>query len=411
MRNYIEINSNENQHVPIKAWVKGVDFEDSARQQLINAAQLPIIHHHLAAMPDCHWGRGATIGSVIPTLNAIIPASVGVDIGCGMAAVKTTLKASDLPQNLKGMRKMIEHAVPHGRTGHGKRRRDTGSWGNVPNRVGNLWASQLEPGFKLLTDRYNVLEKANHVNHLGTLGTGNHFIEICLDEMDMVWIMLHSGSRGIGNRIATIFIELAKKDMGDHLGQLPDKELAYLKQDTPFFNDYIEGVSWAQEFARINRQIMMENVIDALSKVRGLPRFKANLMAVNCHHNYISQENHFGEDCFVTRKGAVSAQKGELGIIPGSMGAKSYIVRGKGNKDSFCSCSHGAGRTMSRTKAKKIYTLDEHIAATKGVECRKDKDVIDETPMAYKDIDKVMLAQSDLVEVVHTLKQVVCVKG
>lgn len=408
---YIEIQSDEQQTVPIKAWVNGVSLEDGARQQLINTARLPIIHHHLSVMPDCHWGMGATVGSVIPTLNAIIPAAVGVDIGCGMAAVKTTLTANDLPETLKGMRKMIEQAVPHGRTGHGKQRRDKGAWGNVPNRVGNLWASHLESGFNLLAERYKVIKKANHINHLGTLGTGNHFIEVCLDESDQVWIMLHSGSRGIGNRIATIFIELAKKDMQSQLGQLPDENLAYLKEGSTFFDDYIEGVSWAQEFARINRQIMMENVITAMSKVRGLPKFKTNLMAVNCHHNYISQETHFNKSCYVTRKGAVSAQAGELGIIPGSMGAKSFIVRGKGNPDSFCSCSHGAGRAMSRTKAKKQFTLDDHIKATEGVECRKDMDVLDEIPMAYKDIEAVMAAQSDLVEVVHTLKQVVCVKG
>ena len=408
---YIEIQSDEQQTVPIKAWVNGVSLEDGARQQLINTARLPIIHHHLSVMPDCHWGMGATVGSVIPTLNAIIPAAVGVDIGCGMAAVKTTLTANDLPETLKGMRKMIEQAVPHGRTGHGKQRRDKGAWGNVPNRVGNLWASHLESGFNLLAERYKVIKKANHINHLGTLGTGNHFIEVCLDESNQVWIMLHSGSRGIGNRIATIFIELAKKDMQSQLGQLPDENLAYLKEGSTFFDDYIEGVSWAQEFARINRQIMMENVITAMSRVRGLPKFKANLMAVNCHHNYISQETHFNKSCYVTRKGAVSAQAGELGIIPGSMGAKSFIVRGKGNPDSFCSCSHGAGRAMSRTKAKKQFTLDDHIKATEGVECRKDMDVLDEIPMAYKDIEAVMAAQSDLVEVVHTLKQVVCVKG
>ena len=409
MSNYIKIDSGTG--VGIKAWIDGVDFEDSARQQIINTAQLPIIHSHLAVMPDCHWGRGSTIGSVIPTINAIIPAAVGVDIGCGMAAVETTLIASDLPDTLRGMRKMIEQAVPHGRTGHGKRRRDKGSWGNLPKRVANLWASNLEHGFKEIAENYPVIEKANHVNHLGTLGTGNHFIEVCLDESDHVWIMLHSGSRGIGNRIATIFIERAKQDMQDQLGNLPDVDLAYFTEGSKFFDEYIKGVSWAQEYARINRQIMLENVIAGMSKVRDLPPFKANLQAVNCHHNYVSKELHFGKECFVTRKGAVSAKEGELGIVPGSMGVKSYIVRGKGNPDSFCSCSHGAGRAMSRTKAKKLYTLDDHIKATEGVECRKDEDVIDEIPMAYKDIDAVMAAQSDLVEVVHTLKQVVCVKG
>ncbi len=408
MANHIEINS---EGAPIWAWVRGVELEEGAKQQLINTAQLPIIHHHLAVMPDCHWGMGATVGSVIPTLKAVIPAAVGVDIGCGMAAVQTSLTANDLPDTLRGMRKMVEQAVPHGRTGHGKHRRDKGAWGNPPKRVMNLWASRLQRGFKALSDRYPVIEKANHLNHLGTLGTGNHFIEVCLDEVDRVWIMLHSGSRGIGNRIATIFIEKAKREMASVIDSLPDHNLAYLNEGSPFFDDYVEGVLWAQEFARINRQIMLENVIAALGKVRGLPRFTADLKGVNCHHNYISREEHFGESCYVTRKGAVSARKGEMGIIPGSMGAKSYIVRGKGNADSFCSCSHGAGRMMSRTAAKKRFSLDDHIKATEGVECRKDNAVIDETPMAYKDIDAVMAAQGDLVEVVHTLKQVVCVKG
>jgi len=406
--NHIDIESNGS---PIKAWVKGIELEESALKQIRNTAELPIIHHHLAIMPDCHWGMGATVGSVIPTLGAVIPAAVGVDIGCGMAAVQTTLTANDLPDTLRGMRKMIEHAVPHGRTGSGKRRRDKGSWNDIPTRVGNLWTSNLEPGFKLLADRYPIIEKANHINHLGTLGTGNHFIEVCLDENDQVWIMLHSGSRGIGNRIATIFVEKAKKDMEGHLSQLPDENLAYLKEGTTFFDDYLEGVLWAQEFARINRQVMMENVITAMKKVRGLPSFTADLKAVNCHHNYISEENHFGKDCYITRKGAVSAKEGQMGIIPGSMGASSFIVRGTGNKESFCSCSHGAGRQMSRTKAKKVFTLDDHLKATVGVECRKDDQLLDETPGAYKNIETVMAAQSDLVEIVHTLKQVVCVKG
>ncbi|MBT4329373.1 MAG: RtcB family protein [Gammaproteobacteria bacterium] len=405
----IEIETNT--HASIKAWVDGVVLEESAKKQLLNTAQLPIVHSHIAVMPDVHWGRGSTVGSVIPTVKAVIPAAVGVDIGCGMAAVKTSLRASDLPETLRGMRKMIEQAVPHGRTGHGKRRRDKGSWGNIPTRVGNLWNSNLQQQFDQLAERYPVIQKANHLNHLGTLGTGNHFIEVCLDEAQQVWVMLHSGSRGIGNRIATIFIERAKREMENQLGDLPDEDLAYLKEGSPFFEDYIAGVDWAQEYARINRQVMLENVIKAMEKTRGLPRFKANLVAVNCHHNYISREVHGGEELFITRKGAVSARAGELGIIPGSMGAKSYIVRGKGNRDAYCSCSHGAGRAMSRTKAKKLFSLDDHIHATEGVECRKDLDVIDETPMAYKDIDVVMAAQKDLVEVVHTLKQVVCVKG
>lgn len=396
---------------PIKAWIRGVELEESAARQLQATAQLPILHHHLAVMPDVHWGMGATIGSVIPTLGAIVPAAVGVDLGCGMCAVQTTLDASDLPDNLRGLRKMIEQAVPHGRTSGRGRGKDKGSWKDIPKRVSNLWKEHLAPGFEELAERHPVFHNTNNIGHLGTLGTGNHFIEVCLDEADRVWFMLHSGSRGVGNRIASVFIEKAKKDMENHLGTLPDQNLSYLSEGSENFNDYVEGVLWAQRFARLNRQVMMEHVIQAAGKVRELPPFRADLMAVNCHHNYVQRETHFGEECWVTRKGAVRAGKGELGIIPGSMGAKSFIVSGKGNPDSFESCSHGAGRTMSRTQAKKTYSLDDHARATAHVECRKDEGVIDETPMAYKDIDAVMAAQSDLVDIVHTLRQVVCVKG
>ena len=399
----------EGARVPVKAWTRGVQIADNARDQLLRSAQLPIVHSHIAVMPDVHWGLGATIGSVIPTLGAIVPAAVGVDIGCGMMATRTTLTASDLPDNLKPMRNTIERAVPHGRTAG--RRKDKGSWWDVPTRAGNLWKEHLSDGFDLLCEKYPVFTNTNNLNHLGTLGTGNHFIEVCLDEAERVWFMLHSGSRGVGNRIGSVFIEKAKKDMGDLLGTLPDKDLAYLKEGSQHFEDYVEAVLWAQTFARINRQVMMENVIDSVSKLKGIPAFKADVQAVNCHHNYVNQEMHFGEDCWVTRKGAVSAREGELGIIPGSMGAKSFIVRGKGNADSFHSCSHGAGRVMSRTKAKKTYSTADHAAATAHVECRKDEGVIDETPAAYKDIEAVMKAQSDLVDIVHTLRQVVCVKG
>ncbi|MFT4649593.1 MAG: tRNA-splicing ligase RtcB [Planctomycetota bacterium] len=395
--------------VPVMAWTRGVEIADNARDQIMRSAQLPIVHSHIAVMPDVHWGLGATIGSVIPTLGAIIPAAVGVDIGCGMMATRTTLTASDLPDNLKPMRSTIERAVPHGRSSGG--RKDKGSWWDVPTRAGNLWKEHLNGGFDLLCEKYPALQKTNNLNHLGTLGTGNHFIEVCLDESERVWFMLHSGSRGVGNRIGSMFIEKAKKDMGDLLGNLPDKDLAYLTEGSQHFEDYVEGVLWAQTFASINRQVMMENVIDSISKLKGIPAFKADVQVVNCHHNYVSFETHFDEDCWVTRKGALSARGGELGIIPGSMGAKSFIVRGKGNKDSFHSCSHGAGRVMSRTKAKKLFSTADHAAATAHVECRKDEGVIDETPAAYKDIEAVMKAQSDLVDIEHTLRQVVCVKG
>jgi tRNA-splicing ligase RtcB len=392
--------------VPVKMWTRGVPVEDEAKRQLANAARLPIVFKHIAAMPDVHLGIGATVGSVIPTVKAIIPAAVGVDIGCGMIACKTTLRAEDLPDNLGPLRSAIERAVPHGRAPGA---RDPGAWGKIPGAVDTAW-SELEPEFTELCRDYPKLEKTNHRNHLGTLGTGNHFIEVCLDEEGAVWFMLHSGSRGVGNAIGTMFIELAKQDALRHNANLPDRDLAYFEEGARYFGDYVRAVSWAQKFAKLNREVMMRRVIEAAKTVLH-KNFQSHIEAVNCHHNYVQKETHFGQDVFVTRKGAVSAKKGELGIIPGSMGARSYIVRGKGNPESFESCSHGAGRTMSRGEAKRRFTLADHRAATEGVECRKDKDVIDEIPMAYKDIDAVMDAQKDLVEVVHTLKQVVCVKG
>ncbi len=394
--------------VPIKMWTRGVPVEDEARKQLENAARLPVVFKHVAAMPDVHLGIGATVGSVIPTIKAIIPAAVGVDIGCGMMAAKTTLRAEDLPDNLGPLRSAIEQAVPHGSVPR-HRGRDPGSWENPPVSVDQVWAT-LADEFDLLCELHPRLANTNNRKHLGTLGSGNHFIEICLDEAGFVWFMLHSGSRGVGNAIGTHFIELAKKDAELHQRNLPDKDLAYFEEGARYFGDYVRGVSWAQKFAMRNREVMMANLIATVRKVIAKP-FESHVEAVNCHHNYVQQERHFGQDVFITRKGAVSARRGELGIIPGSMGARSYIVRGLGNPESFESCSHGAGRVMSRTKAKKMFSVEEHIKATEGVECRKDANVVDEIPMAYKDIDAVMAAQQDLVEVVHTLKQVVCVKG
>ncbi len=401
--------------VPIKAWTRGVPVGEAAERQLRNIASLPFIHSHVAAMPDVHWGRGATVGSVIPCKQAIIPAAVGVDIGCGMMAVRTSLTSHQLPETLGELRSAIEKAVPHGRTAGGKARSDRGAWGTPPDGIAEVWKSHpfrqgtLEQGLDEITAKHPGLRKANSVHHLGTLGTGNHFIEVCLDETDRVWVMLHSGSRGIGNRIGSHFIELAKKEMERFFISLPDADLAYLPEGTEHFNDYVKAVSWAQAFARTNREVMMAAVLDVMSRM--FTGFEVSDTAVNCHHNYVAQEDHFGARVWVTRKGAVRAGEGELGIIPGSMGARSFIVRGKGNRDSFCSCSHGAGRAMSRNEAKKRFTLEDHARATEGVECRKDAQVIDETPMAYKDIDAVMKAQEDLVDVVHTLKQVVCVKG
>jgi tRNA-splicing ligase RtcB len=396
--------------VPIKAWTRGVAVEDAARKQLENVARLPIVFHHVAAMPDVHFGIGATVGSVVPTERAIIPAAVGVDIGCGMMAVETTLTASRLPDTLRPLRTAIEHAVPHGRTANGGRG-DRGAWHDIPPAAAAAW-TQLAPEYQQLVKKHRALGQGNDVNHLGTLGTGNHFVEVCLDERDRVWFMLHSGSRGVGNRIGTYFIELARADMKHHLRNLPDANLAYLEEGTRHFQDYVAAVDWAQRYARTNRDLMMASVVAAARQDGvGLPPFELGELAVNCHHNYVEREHHFGADVYVTRKGAVRAGLGELGIIPGSMGARSFIVRGKGEPESFCSCSHGAGRAMSRGEARRRFTLDDHARATEGIECRKDAAVIDETPAAYKPIDAVMAAQADLVEVVHELRQVVCVKG
>ena len=389
----------------IKAWVKGVPVESKAREQLENVAGLPFVHSHLAVMPDVHFGRGATVGSVIPTRGAIIPAAVGVDIGCGMMAIRTSMTGKTLPDNLSRVRSEIERKVPVG-NGRG------GSFGNTPASVETrLRNSGLADRLDLILAKHGKLSANHFSSQLGTLGGGNHFIELCLDEEDRVWVMLHSGSRGTGNRIGTYFIQearqaLEKRVLGYHV---PDRDLAFFVEGEPLFDDYVQAVLWAQDYARLNREAMMDRVLQACRET--LREFTTDKQAVNCHHNYVERERHFGEDVWVTRKGAVRAGDGELGIIPGSMGAKSFIVRGKGNPDSFCSCSHGAGRKMSRTAAKAKFSLDDHIQATRHVECRKDKGVIDETPMAYKDIEAVMAAQTDLVDVVHTLRQVVCVKG
>jgi tRNA-splicing ligase RtcB (3'-phosphate/5'-hydroxy nucleic acid ligase) len=398
------------QGVPIKAWVKGVPLEDAARQQLLNVSQLPFIFKWVAAMPDVHWGIGATVGSVIPTKGAIIPAAVGVDIGCGMMAVETDLNARDLPDHLHAIRTAIEQAVPHGRT-RGGGQGDKGAWQAIPAHTLDVWGASLKPRYDAILEKHPKLDRGNHSNHLGTLGTGNHFIEVCLDESEMVWFMLHSGSRGVGNRMGSYFIELAKHDTGRLAGNLPDKDLAYLEEGSEHFYDYVEAVEWAQDFARTNRNLIMEQIITAVRKSGEVRPFRTHLQAINCHHNYVARERHYGQNVLVTRKGAVRAQQGDLGIIPGSMGAQSYIVRGKGNPESFMSCSHGAGRAMSRGEAKRRFTVEDHRRMTEGVECRKDAEVIDETPAAYKSIDAVMAAQSDLVEIVHTLRQVVCVKG
>ena len=387
--------------VPVKIYTDEVDGK--AMQQLYNIAQLPFIHSHIAAMPDVHVGKGATVGSVISTKSAIIPAAVGVDIGCGMNALRLSINAKDLPDNLRSVRSVIEEAIPVGFNMHKQDRARQSTvralsvgLESIISKHKKIWSMQKKP--------YQTW-----IRQIGTLGGGNHFIELCLDENDDVWIMLHSGSRGIGNSIGQYFISLAKKDMGQHIPNLPDKDLAYFSEGAKYFDDYIESVEWAQDYAMSNRREMMHLIVKALRKK--LPKFGITKEAINCHHNYISQEVHFGEKVYVTRKGAISAGVDELGIIPGSMGAKSFIVRGKGNPQSFCSCAHGAGRKMSRNAAKQTYTEEDVAEQTRGVECRKDKGVVDEIPAAYKDIDKVMENQSDLVEVVHTLKQILCVKG
>mgnify|MGYP000052913640 CR=1 FL=1 len=387
--------------VPVKIYTD--DVEPDALQQLHNIAQLPFIHSHVAAMPDVHLGKGATVGSVIPTKGAIIPAAVGVDIGCGMNALRLSLKAKDLPDNLGKIRSAIEAAVPVGFDQH------------RTDRARASTITALSGGLDRILGKHPVLAKMQKkpyqtwIRQLGTLGGGNHFIEIRLDENQDVWIMLHSGSRGIGNIIGQYFIELAKRDMTRHLHNLPDKDLAYFTEGAEHFDDYVAAVHWAQDYAMANRREMMQLITDALRKL--LPNFGVTKEAINCHHNYVAVETHFDERVFVTRKGAIRAGEGELGIIPGSMGAKSYIVRGKGNPQSFLSCSHGAGRRMSRNQAKRTFSTADVLAQTEGVECRKDKGIIDEIPAAYKDIDVVMANQEDLVEVVHTLKQIVCVKG
>jgi tRNA-splicing ligase RtcB (3'-phosphate/5'-hydroxy nucleic acid ligase) len=397
------------QRFPIKAWVKGVQLEESAAQQLRNIASMPFIHSHVAAMPDVHWGMGATIGSVIATTGAVIPAAVGVDLGCGMMAVKTTLTASDLPDSLGPIRAEIEKAVPHGRTDNGGAN-DRGAWRQLPASHDYRWTG-LQDRYAAIIAKHPKAKGYNNANHMGTLGTGNHFIEVCLDEDQGVWVMLHSGSRGPGNRIGSYFIEKAKEEMARYhiTDYLPDKDLSYLVEHTELFDDYVDAVEWAQDYAAENRKAIMGSVLNVLHEY--LPSFGLTDVAVNCHHNYISREHHFGKNVIVTRKGAVRAREGDLGIIPGSMGTGSFIVRGKGNPHSFCSCSHGAGRAMSRGEAKKLISMEDHAKAMQGIEARLDADVIDESPAAYKDISAVMDAQSDLIEIVHRLRQVLNVKG
>lgn len=390
--------------VPIKRWTNGIQVEHHAEAQLNNAANLPFIFKHIAVMPDVHAGIGCTVGSVVPTKGAIVPAMVGVDIGCGMQAVKLSLTKDQIPEDKFQIRKLIESAVPHGLS----KGKDTGSWETLPVEVEIAWEG-LEPKYKEIIRNHPKISHKGPPSQLGTLGTGNHFWELCFDENNSIWVMLHSGSRGVGNKIGTYFIELAKKEIKKFFIDLPDMSLAYFPQQTELFNHYLEAVQWAQYYAKINRELMMKASLQALSTI--LPEFDSNLEFVDCNHNYVTWEKHFHENILVTRKGAISARSGQLGIIPGSMGTKSYIVKGLGNQESFNSASHGAGRLMSRTEAKQRFSRKDHELATFGVECRKDADIIDETPGAYKPIDIVMAAQKALVEPIHELKQLICVKG
>lgn len=397
--------------VPIRLWADLQEVDSEALDQLRRIADLPWVHHHVAAMPDVHVGFGATIGSVIAMRDAVSPSAVGVDIGCGMAAVRTSLTASDLPDDLAKLRSAVEAAIPVGFAMHG----------DVSQEVDRL---PLWREFEHLTPAVHArLSRAQR--QLGTLGGGNHFLELCLDDGSdggqedgrdgdtdgavgepRVWIMLHSGSRNIGKELAEHHIGVAKSLPQN--ANLPDRALAVFVSGTPELAAYRHDLLWAQDYARSNRELMLRLYQDVLTRFLPQARFDP---VISCHHNYVSQEHHFGADVLVTRKGAISAAAGQLGIIPGSMGTSSYIVRGLGNPESFCSASHGAGRRMSRGAAKKHFTVADLRAQTAGVECRKDAGVLDEIPGAYKDIDQVMANQSDLVEVVAQLRQVMCVKG
>ncbi len=387
--------------VPVRIWTADVD--EASRRQLANLASLPFIHHHVAAMPDVHLGIGATIGSVIATRGAVVPAAVGVDIGCGMVACRLSLSAEQLDERrLQRVFDQISRDVPVGKAQHADDRALAGA------------ARPFEAGLKAMTQKHPQLLKtfgkfSKWVNQLGTLGGGNHFIEVCLDESGQVWVMLHSGSRGIGNALASYFIELARQDVERRQIHLPDRDLAYFAEGSDHFADYVAAVHWAQEYAYANRECMLQRVLAGLA--RHLPPFAVTGEVVNCHHNYLAREHHYGADVWVTRKGAIRARAGDMGIVPGSMGTRSYIVRGRGNPESFESSAHGAGRRMSRNAAARAFAEADLRRQTEGVVCRKDKGVIDEIPAAYKDIDAVMENQKDLTEIVHTLKQVVCVKG
>lgn len=387
-------------HVPVYTWM-GMESPDEWEtiERTKKVAILPWAFHHVALMADGHIGRGATVGSVIAMKNAISPAAVGTDIGCGMAAIKLSLTASDLPDNLAELRSMLEERIPVGFNSHVSVKKLTDSLDNI-----ELWDRFKDCDYRV----HKLVSKARH--QCGTLGGGNHFLELCLDTENNVWLMLHSGSRNIGKELADIHITAAKKLI--HNQSLPDPDLAVVLAGSPEFEAYVNDLHWAQEYAFLNRKVMIELALGAIKHHFGEQgKIVESDETILCHHNYAALETHFGEKVYVTRKGAINASKGTMGIIPGSMGTKSFIVRGLGNPDSFNSASHGAGRRMSRGKAKKSFSLEDLATQTSGVECRKDKGVLDEIPGAYKPIEEIIALQTDLVEIVAELKGILCIKG
>lgn len=389
------------QKVPVKIWSELHTVESSALDQLKNIASLPFVFKHVAAMPDVHLGKGATVGSVVATKGAVIPAAVGVDIGCGMLAIKLEFPLEIIKERVSEIRSAIEAAVPVGHESNKSLSKSVENWTGW-----KAWDSLYATKLHRIQEK-DLKDKA--ARQLSSLGGGNHFIELCEDTEGNCWIMLHSGSRNIGKTLAEIHIDRAKDSMKKLFITLPDPDLAYFAESTPEYDYYIKDLIWAQDYAAQNREVMIENILVSISKVLGIQVLTST--RINCHHNYASKENHYGENVLITRKGAVRARQGDMGIIPGSMGTKSYIVEGLGNKESFMSCSHGAGRRMSRSEAKRRFTLEDLTSQTEGVNCRKDGGVLDEIPGAYKNIDEVMENQKDLVKIVATLKQFMCIKG
>lgn len=394
----------EIQRVPVKIWSPIETVESAALDQLKNISSLPFVFKHVAAMPDVHLGKGATVGSVVATKNAVCPAAVGVDIGCGMMAVKLDVPLKLIQDKVKEIRHSIERSVP---VGHSSNKHVMGDVAHL-----ELWKRWDDLNATKVHRKTDSELKGTAMKQIGTLGGGNHFIELCEDTEGNAWVMLHSGSRNVGKSLAEIHMGNAKEEMKRMFITLPDPDLAYYVAGTEGYSKYMFDLMWCQEYAAKNREVMMARVLKDISHALGMGGAPLNkVVEVNCHHNYAAMENHYGENVLITRKGAVRARQGDMGIIPGSMGTRSYIVEGLGNPESFSSCSHGAGRKMSRTKAKEIFTLDDLAAQTAGVECRKDAGVLDEIPGAYKDIDEVMENQKDLVKIVAEIKQFMCIKG